>query len=184
MENTGQRETKICSPAISAVRSFSRGNLQILGIFGAQNSRREICRRAKWRLKRDSNSQYDLSLEMTLVCKLTMPKTNTIEDFYSSTIHFIHWAQFPTANFQDLYPTWAEELKLNRGSEAIGPPAFRLGHSQGTGVIKMVWIIRCRHVSADRLRVWVSEGAVDAPLPLSGFQAPTLAPRNCLRSRK
>ena len=52
LENTGLRETKIGRAAIPAVRSFSQRSLQILGILGAQNSRRELCPRAKWRRRR------------------------------------------------------------------------------------------------------------------------------------
>ena len=52
LENIGQRETKIDRPAIPAVRSFSRGSPQILGILGAQKSRRELPRRVKWRRRR------------------------------------------------------------------------------------------------------------------------------------
>ena len=52
LENIGQRETKNDRPAIPAVRSFSRGSLQILGILGAQLSDRELCPRAKWRRER------------------------------------------------------------------------------------------------------------------------------------
>jgi hypothetical protein len=52
MENIGLREIKIDPAAIPAVRSFSRGSPQILGILGAQLSERELCPRAKWRRER------------------------------------------------------------------------------------------------------------------------------------
>ena len=48
----GPRETKFGPPAISAVRSFSNKSPQILGIFEAPTSGREICLRAKWRRER------------------------------------------------------------------------------------------------------------------------------------
>ena len=48
----GLIETKIGPPAVSAVRSFSQRSPQILGILGAQLSKRELCPRAKWRKER------------------------------------------------------------------------------------------------------------------------------------
>ena len=52
LENAGPRETKFSLMTNPAVRSFSRGSPQILGIFDAQKSRREICPRVKWRRRR------------------------------------------------------------------------------------------------------------------------------------
>jgi len=46
LENVRPRETKITPPAVSAVRSFAQRSPQILGIFGAGISGREICPRA------------------------------------------------------------------------------------------------------------------------------------------
>jgi len=52
LENIWQRETKIDRPAIPAVGSFSQRSPQILGIFNAGISGRELCPRAKWRRRR------------------------------------------------------------------------------------------------------------------------------------
>ncbi len=52
LENVGPRETKSDPPAVSAVRSFARRSPQILGVFDAGISGREICPRAKWRRER------------------------------------------------------------------------------------------------------------------------------------
>ena len=52
LENIGLRETKFGLPAKLAVRSFSQRSPQILGIFEALNSGREICLRARWRRER------------------------------------------------------------------------------------------------------------------------------------
>jgi hypothetical protein len=49
LENLALRETKFVPHPISAVRSFSQRSPQILGIFAAMFSEREICPRAKWR---------------------------------------------------------------------------------------------------------------------------------------
>ena len=57
-ENTGQRETKFGLEAVLAVRSFSQGCPQMLGIFAALFSGREIFPRAKWRKRRDSHSLH------------------------------------------------------------------------------------------------------------------------------
>lgn len=48
----GQREAKFGPAAVPAVRSFSQRSPQILGIFAALFSGREICPRAKWRRER------------------------------------------------------------------------------------------------------------------------------------
>jgi hypothetical protein len=45
----GPRETRIGPPAVSTVRSFAERDPQILGIFDAQISGREICGRDEWR---------------------------------------------------------------------------------------------------------------------------------------
>jgi hypothetical protein len=51
-EKLGPRETKFGHMANPTVRSFSQRSPQILGIFEAQFSGRDICPRAKWRRER------------------------------------------------------------------------------------------------------------------------------------
>ncbi len=57
-ENVGLRETKFGLATIPVVRSFAQRSLQILGIFSPGISDREICPRAKWRMRGYSNSRY------------------------------------------------------------------------------------------------------------------------------
>jgi hypothetical protein len=60
LENTGPRETKSGTAAVSADRSFAPISPRILGIFSARISGREICPSAKWRRM---ESTLNLSLQ-------------------------------------------------------------------------------------------------------------------------
>ncbi len=58
LENVGLRERESGPTGVSEVRSFSQRSPQILGIFAARVSGREICLRAEWRTTRYSKQRY------------------------------------------------------------------------------------------------------------------------------
>jgi hypothetical protein len=67
LENIRLREAKFGLAAIPAVRSFSQRSPQILEIFVAQISGRELCLGAKWRREQARNPTFSASKLLILL---------------------------------------------------------------------------------------------------------------------